>query len=126
MVKKRILVCDDNQEVLQILTIGLHQLSEVQVIPLSLGKEVVDYLNQATSLPDLLIVDLILPDMEGDDVISLLRKDKRYEKLPIILMSGVIYNIDNRARAVGADDFLLKPFSLHDLKEKARNLLAST
>lgn len=119
MSKKKILICDDNREVREVLRIGLKQLPQVEVVPLANGKEIIRYLDSEPSLPDLIIVDLILPDMEGDDVVTVLRKSKKYQDLPIILMSGVIYNIDNRAKAVGADDFLIKPFSIQDLQDKA-------
>lgn len=42
----------------------------------------------------------------------------RFKDLPVILMSGIIINLDNRARAVGANSYLMKPFTLADLKEK--------
>lgn len=123
MSKKQVLICDDNQDLLQILSMSLNQLPQVQVVSLSNGKGIMKYLDQTHNIPDLLIVDLMLPDLEGDDVIILLRKKKKFAQLPIILMSGVIYNIENRAKAVGANDFLLKPFSIKDLKEKVANYL---
>lgn len=125
MEKKRILICDDDPDTLDVLQMALPRIAPVEVIPLQSGSELLDYFSPDREKPDLLIIDLVLLDMEGDDIIQHLRKDQQLKNLPIILMSGVIVNVDDRARAVGADTFLKKPFSFPELETKVLKLLHS-
>lgn len=125
MEKKRILICDDDPDTLDVLQMALPRIAPVEVIPLQSGSELLNYFSPDREKPDLLIIDLVLLDMEGDDIIQDLRKDQQLKNLPIILMSGVIVNVDDRARAVGADTFLKKPFSFPELETKVLKLLHS-
>jgi len=118
MGKKRILVCDDHKTILQLLSVGLQQTIPAEVITIDNGVQLMEYLENPPHIPDILILDLMLPGLEGDDAIRRIRKDERYEKTPIILMSGVIVNLDTRAESVGANDYIKKPFSILTLKEK--------
>ncbi len=123
MEKKRILICDDDPDTLGVLQMALPRIAPVEVIPLQSDREVLDYLSSHKEMPDLLIIDLVLLDMEGDDIIQQLRKDQQLKTLPIILMSGLIVNVDERARVVGADTFLKKPFSFPELESKVLKLI---
>ena len=123
MEKKRILICDDDPDTLNVLQMALPQIAQVEVIPIQSGRVLLDYLSSNPVMPDLLIIDLVLLDMEGDDIIQDLRRDQQLKNLSIILMSGVVVNVEDRARAVGADTFLKKPFSFPELESKVLSLL---
>ncbi|PHN08128.1 response regulator [Flavilitoribacter nigricans] len=95
----------------------------IDVLTFHKGRDVIDYLSKTEQLPDLLILDLILPDIEGDDLIQILDAQDKTKNLPMILMSGIVINVDNRANAVGADTYLKKPFSIDALVKKIREFI---
>lgn len=72
--------------------------------------------NLEKGLPDLIMLDLNLPRMDGYDVCRALKKDARFEKIPILMITG---NPDKQEQLkgleVGADDFVLKPFNYEEL-----------
>ena len=67
-------------------------------------------------LPDLLLLDIAMPRMNGIEVCKTLRKDKETQDLPIILLSGFASDADiEEGMAAGANDYLPKPFSPNQL-----------
>lgn len=74
---------------------------------------------------NLLILDLMLPDMDGFDVLQNLRQDSAFESLPILVLSA---RADSEAitkgLALGADGYITKPYLPHTLTERVRTLLA--
>ena len=123
MKKKQILVCDDHQSILELMKRGLSKSLNAEVRTVKSGNALMAYMKNPPVEPDLIILDLLIPDLEGDDAIAKIRKDERYRSLPIILMSGVIANLDVRAEVVGANDYIKKPFSILTLVEKVEPYL---
>lgn len=76
--------------------------------------------------PDLLILDLMMPDMHGFDVCEALRKDARTFSGKILISSGKAYEVDKKAaRRLGADHYLVKPFSAQELNAAVTGLLGA-
>ena len=74
--------------------------------------------------PDLAIVDLLLPGINGFLVVERLRKDKELAGIRIIVASSKPYDNDKiNAKSAGADDYLVKPFKRRDLIDKVRVLI---
>ena len=77
-------------------------------------------------LPDLLLLDVMLPRMSGHDVCRLLRSDPRTAKLKIVMVTGLGRGGDvEEAFAAGADDYLIKPFDSARLFKKVERMLAA-
>lgn len=77
------------------------------------GEEAMEYIN--TYVYDLIILDLILPDMQGYEVLTYLREKKKSET-PVLILSGLSESIDKvKGLNKGADDFLTKPFNRQEL-----------
>ena len=77
--------------------------------------------------PDLVILDIMLPDIDGYKICELLRKNPETSGTKIIVISAI--NDERKIKKIyklGADDYLIKPFSISELKEKIRNLLFSS
>jgi len=75
--------------------------------------------------PDMMIMDIILPNLSGLAVTRLLKFHDRYAKIPILVVSSIIDpNIRDNALKCGADDFLPKPFQIGDLIDRVKKLLA--
>jgi two-component system KDP operon response regulator KdpE len=111
----RVLVVDDEPQILRTLRINLVA-RDYEVDTASDGGEALQA--AAASPPDLVLLDLVLPDMDGVEVI---RKLRVWTPVPIIVLSGRIGNADKvDALDAGADDYITKPFSLDELLARIR------
>jgi putative two-component system response regulator len=115
-----VMVVDDSENVIE-LVVALLSVQQYQVIPTNSGAEALTQLQTLT--PDLIITDLMMPDMDGFDLIVRIRQS--YSKFIPIIMFTASNNENDRVRALnsGADDFLTKPVSRHELQARVRNLL---
>lgn len=79
----------------------------------------------AETPPDLILLDISLPGISGFDVLEHLRNDPRYARLPIIMLTAHGREVEReKGLALGADDYVTKPFSTQALVEKVKSLLA--
>lgn len=119
--KKRILVVDDETELVKAIEIRLKQ-AEYEVLIAYDGQE---GLNKAKKeKPDLIILDLMLPKMDGYKVCGLLKSDTRYSKIPIIMFTARAQESDKKmGEEVGVDVYITKPFDHQVLLEKIKELL---
>ncbi|RYE23085.1 MAG: response regulator transcription factor [Sphingobacteriaceae bacterium] len=120
MVNKKILVCDDDADILEMLVMLLE----------TYGYDVVGELKSPNVFkaiikenPGLLIVDLWMPLMSGDEVIKQLRKFPETRSLPIIVTSACIDGLQT-AQAAGASYFISKPFDIFNLLAKVEQYYA--
>lgn len=78
-------------------------------------------------VPDLLLLDIMLPDADGIDIIKEIRSDKEVRMLPIILVTAKTTEIDKvKGLDAGADDYLTKPFGIMELISRVKALLRRT
>ncbi|WP_019503511.1 response regulator [Pleurocapsa sp. PCC 7319] len=118
-----ILVVEDDEDNLLFISQTLILLNH-NFVTADTGK---DALNLATKYEiDLVILDLVLPDINGFEVISLLKQHKLAKNMPIIAISALARKQEiDRAFEAGCDDYLSKPYFIEDLKQKIRHYLAS-
>jgi DNA-binding response OmpR family regulator len=119
--KPRILVVDDEPDLIAVLRMGL-QMEGFDVLEAADG---VEGLKRAREdKPDLVVLDLMLPKMDGYQVCRSLKFDPRYKSLPILILSARPGDQDRRlALEMGADDFIRKPYDLKDLVNRIRGRL---
>ncbi len=111
----QILIVDDEQQIRRFLRISL-EANGYQIHETATGHDAI--LKTAQIRPDLIILDMGLPDMEGLEVISRLRE---WTKTPVIILSVRDSDLDKVAALdAGADDYLTKPFSLDELMARIR------
>jgi CheY-like chemotaxis protein len=78
----------------------------------------------ATTAPDAVITDVIMPDKDGYEVCQIIKQDETLAKTPVILMSGIVNKtVAERAMAVKADELVRKPFQPADLIARVKSLL---
>jgi DNA-binding response OmpR family regulator len=116
----RILIVDDENDFIELLRYklaghgydfivandGIHALSEAR-----------------QRRPDLILLDILLPDLDGLSVCEILRRQPATKKIPVIFMSALTGDVTRRTVAMQADDFFTKPLDLPRLEKRIANLL---
>lgn len=121
MAKKTILVVDDEEDILELIRFNLAR-EGFTVITATSGEEAVKAISRKT--PDLLLLDLMLPGLDGLEVCRTLKKDQKTAGIPIMMVTAKGEESDVVAGLeLGADDYLTKPFSMKVLVARARSLL---
>jgi len=119
--KKRILIVDDEKDLTQLIDYNLNQ-EGFDTIIANEGKDVVATLKKKK--PDLMILDIMLPDLSGIEICKLVRSDNEIKDLPIIMLSAKGEEIDRiLGLELGADDYVTKPFSVRELILRIKSLL---
>jgi len=113
---KTLLVVDDDKFNIQLIETMLEKIADVKVLSTDKGSEALTVLKTCSHYIDLIMLDLHMPEMEGDEVLRIIRNEMNLT-VPVIIIS--VNGLDEKALIEkGADDFVLKPFDLEDLKEK--------
>jgi CheY-like chemotaxis protein len=84
------------------------------------GEEAISFMERRT--PQLIILDLTMPGMDGWTVAGLIRKHKPTAHIPILVITGLMQNAEEAARRAGATSFCLKPFDARRLVGEVRRL----
>jgi len=117
-----ILVVDDDLDVARTIELSLRRHEEFQVTLALSGAEALQIIRRST--PDLVVLDIIMPGMDGHEVCAQLRSDPLHRDLPILFLSAkgqVGDRIDGLA--LGADDYLAKPFHIQELVLRIKAVL---
>ncbi len=121
MERKRILVVDDEIYIVHILEFTL-TMEGYEVLTAADGEEALRRVEQ--DRPDLVVLDIMMPKLDGYEVLRHIRGDEEFKQLPVILLSAKGRPIDREmGLEVGADDYIVKPFSPRRLLEKIQDLL---
>lgn len=121
---KKILVVDDEEHIIELIRFNL-ETNGYCVIEANDGNEALKKVKEEK--PDLVILDLMLPSIDGIEICKILRKDKETEKLPIIMLTAKSEEIDMIiGLEIGADDYITKPFSVRELLARIKAVLRRT
>lgn len=119
--KSKILVVDDEPDALELIEYNLRN-AGYDVTRASDGVEALRKVR--TTRPDLVILDLMLPEMDGMEVCKTLRRDAQTAAIPIIMLTAKAAEIDRVVGLeLGADDYVTKPFSPRELVLRVRTAL---
>jgi two-component system phosphate regulon response regulator PhoB len=117
----RVLVVDDEPDLLELVRVNLSQ-SGYTVETAASGSEALAALRRAP--PDVMVLDLMLPDLSGTELCARVRADQRLTGLPIIMLTAKSEEIDRVVGLeLGADDYVTKPFSPRELALRVRAVL---
>ena len=122
--QKQVLVIDDDGSLQRLVRIHLQNHTDYEVLQALDGRS--GLLRAKVDHPCLIILDWMLPDIEGVEILSALKSYSGTQDIPVLMMTGrnKICDIEGAFNR-GADDYLTKPFALNILKKKMQNILGS-
>ena len=118
----RLLIVEDNADIRQYIADSLSE--DYNIEQAANGREGLD--KAQNLMPDLIVSDIMMPEMDGIEMTKALKEDIRTSHIPIVMLTAKTGN-DNQLEGYesGADSYLTKPFSARLLQGRIRNLLAS-
>jgi two-component system phosphate regulon response regulator PhoB len=117
----RILIVEDEKDIVDLLRFNLKQAGHDPVIATT-AEEALTLITR--SLPDLVLLDLMLPDLPGTEICRRIKGDPRTRHVPVIMVTARGEEVDKLVGfELGADDFVTKPFSVRELLLRVRAVL---
>ncbi len=114
--KKKILVADDEPQIVELVKLSLGD--KYEYLTAYNGEETINQIHKNN--PDLILLDIMMPKMDGYQVLTIIKKDNRFKHIPIIFLTAKgEWNDKMKALAIGASaDYITKPFDPDDLVER--------
>ena len=122
----KILVVEDDARIMELIQIALQEAGYL-IMPALCGKTALNWLGESAK-PDLVILDIGLPDINGIEICKKIKTTRLTQKIPVIILTG---NLDNQSKIQAnlsghADLFLNKPIQIEDLLEAVKTLLENS
>jgi two-component system alkaline phosphatase synthesis response regulator PhoP len=119
--KRKVLVVDDEKEIVKLLVFHLH-LNGYDTAVASDGRQALELAR--TEHIDLMILDLMIPLLDGYEVCRLMKDDPHTRRIPVIMLTACAQTEDKlRGFNVGADDYVVKPFSVRELIARVKRVM---
>ena len=119
--KKKILILDDKETIAKVLSIYLQ--SEFQCTWLPDGLQGVKWLQDGNT-PDLIITDIRMPGMRGDEFLEWIKQNELFKHIPVIMLSSEDSTSERiKLLEVGAADYIVKPFNPMELKIRIKKII---
>ena len=123
MAQRKILIVDDELSILIPLQF-LMEKSGYQAVLAQSGKEAIDKITE--SKPDLILLDIMLPDLDGYEIFEIIRSNQEWQSIKVIFLTAKNREVDiAKGLNLGVDAYVTKPFSNADLLEKVKLLLGN-
>jgi CheY-like chemotaxis protein len=118
---KTVLLVDDEHAIIDALS-GILEDEGFRVVTAANGRDALVCLETMSPLPDVALVDVMMPVMDGRELLERLRGDPRWSRIPVVMMSAVPRTILWKDSQLAAEDFFQKPFDLWQLIDRLREL----
>jgi two-component system chemotaxis response regulator CheY len=119
---KRVLIVEDSAMTRSMIRAVIDDLGDIETVEAATGFEALKAL--PSDHFDMIITDINMPDINGLELINFVKKDERYQHLPLLIISTEKSDEDKRRGIdIGADDYLTKPFKPEHLQDKLRAML---
>lgn len=120
---KLIYIVEDEFDVAKLLETNLKK-EKYNVKIFGTGSEILTEISKGKEKPLLILLDIMLPDIDGFEICKFLKRDELYSKVPIIMLTA---KTEETSKVVGlelgADDYITKPFSINELKARIKAVL---
>ena len=122
MTTKRILIIDDEETIQTVVQFGLRMAAGWEVLTASSGPQGIH--TAQMEQPDAILLDVMMPDMDGIDTFKALQSDPKTEQIPVILLTAKAQATEKRQfNELGVNGVITKPFNSLDLPEKITRIL---
>jgi len=116
--KNTILIVDDESS--NILYLNRILNADYEIITAKDGAKAIELANEY--LPDLILLDIVMPEMDGYEILSLLKNEEKTREIPVIFITGLTGDVnETKGLALGADDYISKPFNDEIVRLRVRN-----
>ena len=123
---KKILTVDDESGVIYTVKHGLENLDpDYQVTCVNSGEKCFEFLEN-NQVPDLILLDIMMPDMSGWEVLQKLKENPSWENIPIIFLTARTDRVAEKAGGFLAEDYIEKPFEISELKKRIDKILTKS
>mgnify|MGYP001571147951 CR=1 FL=1 len=120
--KKSIFIVDDNKDLIYSVKEGLLSISDdYEITGIESGRKCLDVLK--SKIPDIILLDIMMPGMDGWDVCAKIKSNKKYEKIPIVFLTAKTDAISKSMGRLASEDYIEKPFDVKDLKKRIDEIL---
>ena len=120
---KKIMIVDDNPDLLFMVKKGLERIDqEFTVISANGGKECFKFLQKGDQ-PDLILLDVMMPEMNGWDVFTKIKENPNWRKIPIVFLTAKTDDYSQGFGKISAEDYIGKPFEISELRERINKIL---
>ena len=116
----KILLIEDELDLVEVTKMRLEK-SGYEVVSAISGEEALTFLQK--DIPNLILLDLLLPGIQGEEICKKLKCDDRLKSIPVILFTASASDIPKVVREVGADDYVMKPFEPQELLSKIKKFI---
>ena len=116
----KILLIEDELDLVEVTKMRLEK-SGYEVISALSGEKAFILLQK--DIPDLILLDLLLPGIQGEEICKKLKCDDRLKTIPVILFTASASDVSKVAKEVGADDYIMKPFEPEELLGKLKKFI---
>jgi len=121
---KKIMLVDDEKDQIFCIKTGFDQEypNEYEIIGVESGKKCIELLEKNVK-PDLILLDIMMPEMDGWEVFDKIRANQFWRKIPIIFLTARSDGLAKSAGSMIADDYIEKPIDIKELKTRIDNVL---
>ncbi|HMS33699.1 MAG TPA: response regulator transcription factor [Ignavibacteria bacterium] len=122
--KKKVLVVDDEKDIVDILKYNLERENEFEVLTAKDGREALEL---AVNIPDLILLDIMMPELNGFEVCKQLKNNVNTSGIPVIFLTAKENEIDEiLGLEIGADDYISKPISPRKVLARIKSVIRRT
>ena len=119
---KKVYLIDDDE--MHLTTAELYLKGEYEVFKAKSGQEALDYITTNKFVPSIILLDIIMPNMNGWDVFKQMKEMTILKNVPIVFLTSVEDDAERKkAFKMGVADFMMKPFNMTELKSSIKDII---
>jgi CheY-like chemotaxis protein len=121
---KKIMIVDDEKDQIFSVKTGFENAypNKYEIIGAESGKKCFELLEKKI-IPDIILLDIMMPNMDGWEVFDKLRASQKYKNIPVIFLTARSDGLATKAGSMIADDYIEKPIEIDELKDRIENVL---
>jgi DNA-binding response OmpR family regulator len=119
---KKIMVVDDEPDILNTVCQML-EMSGYEVIRASDGKECLKKLDESNITPDLIVLDIMMPELSGWDIAARIKENPEWRSIPIVFLTAKGDTMSIGMGGMASEDYIVKPFDVKDLIIRIQKIL---